>query len=249
MTVPERAPLGAALALLLAVVSLTGPLSGVLMAVAVSLLVLLLGIAWPDLLELPSPVGTRVVVAGTGIIGALVTVLAPERITPLSGVVMVCAAGVFASFVHQMVRAERRELTESLTGTVAGVFVSGIAACWVLAQTGAVAAGTTEVVTAVSAGLAATLLLNSTPLPPRRRFTLSAVAGAAVTAVLAAALAGLWWPLGIALGAVTAIGASCAHLLTGSSLVSKEPLPSLAVAVAPVATVGVLAHLVVLLLP
>ncbi|MGP9538543.1 hypothetical protein ACT3SP_11055 [Brachybacterium sp. AOP43-C2-M15] len=249
MTVPERAPLGAALALLLAVVSLTGPLSPVLMAMAVALMVLLLGIAWPDLLELPSPVGTRVVVVGTGLIGALLTVLGPERFTALSGVVMVCATGVFAAFVHQMIRAERRELTESLTGTVAGVFVTGIAACWVLAQTGAVAAGSTGVVTAVAAGLAATLLLNSTPLPSLPRFAVSALAGLAVTAALAAALAGLWWPVAAAVGLVTAIGASCAHLLTGSSLVAKEPVPSLAVAAVPVATVGVVAHLVVVLLP
>ena len=75
MTAPERAPLGAALALLMAVVSLTGSVSPVLMAVSVGLLSLLIGIAWPTLLELPSPAGTRAVVAGTGILGALVAVL------------------------------------------------------------------------------------------------------------------------------------------------------------------------------
>jgi len=249
VTVPERAPLGAALALLLAVVSLTGVLSPLLMAVVVALLALLIGIAWPGLLELPSPGGTRVVVAGTGILGALVTVLGPERFTPLSGVVMVCALGVFASFGHQMLRSERRELTESLTGTIAGVFVSGIAACWALAQTTAVEAGTSGVVTAIAAGLAATLLVNATPLPSPVRFVLSALLGIAVTTVLATALAGLWPVLAAGIGLVTAIGASCAHLLTGSSLVSKEPTPSLAVAAVPVATVGVVAQLVVLLLP
>ena len=62
MPAPERAPLGAALALLMAVVSLTGSVSPVLMAVAVALLSLLIGIAWPALLELPSPAGTRAVV-------------------------------------------------------------------------------------------------------------------------------------------------------------------------------------------
>jgi len=246
VTVPERAPLGAALALLLAVVSLTGALSPVLMAVAVGLLALLIGIAWPDLLELTSSRGTRVVVAGTGILGALVTVLAPERFTPISGVVMVCAAGVFAAFVHQMLRAERRELTISLTGTIAGAFVSGIAACWVIAQTLAVEAGSTGLLTAIAAGVAATLLINATPVPALLRFTLSMLLGAAVTAALGIALAGLWPLLAVALGAVTAVGASCAHLLTGSSLVAKEPLPSLAVAAVPVATVGVLAQLAVL---
>src|SRR5699024_11233082 len=120
------------------------------MAVAVGLLALLIGLAWPSLLELPSPGGTRAVVSGTGILGALVTVLVPERFTPLSGVVMVCAIGVFASFAHQMLRSERRELTESLTGTIAGVFVSGIAACWLLAHTAALhrASGTLDTATA-----------------------------------------------------------------------------------------------------
>lgn len=247
MTAPERAPLGAALALLLSVVSLTGALSPVLMASCVALLALLIGIAWPDLLELSSPLGTRVVVAGTGIVGALLTVLAPERFTPISGVVMVCATGVFASFVHQMVRRERRELTESLTGTIAGVFLAGIASCWVIALSGAVTDGRTGVITALATGLAATLLVNTTPLPSAVRFALSVLLGTAVTTVLAVTLTGLAPLMAAGVGLVTAIGASATHLLVGSSLVAKEPAPSLAVAAVPVATVGVVAHLALLL--
>lgn len=248
MTVPERAPLGAALAMLLGVVSLTGALSPALMAAVVALLSLLLGLAWPDLLELPSPGGTRAVVAGTGMLAALVTVVTPERFTPLTGVVMVCAAGVLASFVHQMLRRERRDLTQSLTGTVAGVFVAGIGACWVLAQSGALEAGTTGVVTALAAGMAATLLLNTLPLPGLTRFGIAAVSGAVLAAVLLSALAGIGPLLAGLVGAITVIGGGCAHLLVGSSLVSREPVPSLAVATVPVATIGVAAHLAVLLL-
>lgn len=248
MTVPERAPLGAALAMLLGVVSLTGGASPVLMAVAVALLSLLLGLAWPDLLELPSPGGTRAVVAGTGIAAALVTVLAPARITPLTGVVMVCAAGVLAAFLHQMLRSERRDLTESLTGTVAGMFVAGIGACWVLAQSTALAAGTTGVVTALAAGMAATLLLNTTSLPALPRSVLAAAVGAALAAVLLTSLVGVAPLLAAAVGAVTVIAGGAVHLLVGSSLVSREPVPSLAVAVVPVATIGVAARLAVLLL-
>lgn len=247
MTAPERAPLGAALALLLALVSLTGPLSPVLMAVSIALLGLLIGISWPELLELPSAAGTRVVVAGTGICGALTAVLAPERLTPVSAIVMLCAVGVFASFVHQMLRRDRRDLTSSLTGTVAGVFLAGLAATWVIAQADAQASGSTAVVTAVATGLAATLLLDSTPLPALPRFVLSVLLGAGLTILLAVSLASLALPVAAALGVATAIGASSAHLLVGSSLVAHEPVPALAVAAVPVATVGVLAHLTITL--
>ena len=247
MTAPERAPLGAALALLLALVSLTGPLSPVLMATSVALLGLLIGISWPGLLELPSAIGTRVVVAGTGIGGALVAVLVPERLTPVSAIVMLCAVGVFAAFVHQMLRRDRRDLTSSLTGTVAGVFLAGLAATWVIAQVDAQASGSTAMVTAVATGLAATLLLDSTPLPALPRFVLSVAVGAGLTCLLAVSLASLALPVAVMLGVATAIGASSAHLLVGSSLVAHEPVPSLAVAAVPVATVGVLAHLAITL--
>lgn len=249
MTAPERAPLGAALAILLTLVSLTGPASPALMAVAVGALALLAGIGWPNLLELPSALGTRIVIAAVGIMGAAVAVSVPERFTPVSGILMVCAVGVFAAFVQQMLRAERRELTASLTGTVAGVFLSGTAACWVIAQAEAVELGREGLLASIAAGLASTLLLNVTPLPSRARFVLSIVVGAGVTAVLTTALGGIALPFAIGAGLLTAIGAGCTQLLVGSSLVAKEPLPSLAVGAVPVATIGVVAHLAVILLP
>lgn len=248
MTVPERAPLGAALALLIAVVSLTGPLSPLLMAGCLALVALLIGIAWPDLLELPSATGTRVVVAGTGVLGAAAIAFGPERLTSNSTVLMVCATGVFASFVHQMARADRRDLTASLTGTVAGVFVSSLGACWIIAQSAAVAAGATGLVTALAAGLAAALLCGATPLPTLPRFVLAALAGTGVTTALAVALTSTSPLIAAGIGLVTAVGAGCAHMLTGSTLVAREPLPSLAVAAVPVATVGVVAQLVTTLL-
>ena len=160
---------------------------------------------------------------------------------------MLCAVGIFASFVHQMLRRDRRDLTSSLTGTVAGVFLAGLAATWVIAQVDAQASGSTAMVTAVATGLAATLLLDSTPLPALPRFVLSVLLGAGLTCLLAVSLASLALPVAVMLGVATAIGASSAHLLVGSSLVAHEPVPSLAVAAVPVATVGVLAHLAITL--
>lgn len=249
MTAPERAPLGAALALLLTLISLTGAVSPALMAVGVGLLALLVGIAWPELLELPASRGTAVVISAVGIAGAVLAVSSPERITPMSGVVMICAVGVFAAFVQQMLRPDRRDLTASLTGTVAGVFVSGIGACWALAQTEAMATGRSGLVAAVAAGLAATLLLNSTSLPAWARVPLSFLAGTAVTAVLALYLVGIDPIYALTAGALVAVGAGCAHMLVGSSLVAKMPVASLAVGAVPVATVGVVAHLGVILIP
>lgn len=249
MTAPERTPLGAALALLLTVVALTGAASPALMAATVAALALLVALAWPDLLELPSPRGTRLVIAAVGVAGAVLAATATQRIAPMSAIVMICAGGVFAAFVQQMLRRDRRELTASLTGTVAGVFVSGISATWVLAQVQAVELGREGLVAAITAGLAATLLLNATPLPSRLRFLLSAAAGIGVTAALATTLDGTAMPIAAGLGLLVSIGASCAHLLVGSSLVAREPVPSLAVGAVPVATIGVVAHLAVNLLP
>ena len=107
--------------------------------------------------------------------------------------------------------------------------------------------GARGMVTAVAAGLAATLLLDSTPLPALPRFVLSVAVGAGLTCLLAVSLASLALPIAVMLGVATAIGASSAHLLVGSSLVAHEPVPSLAVAAVPVATVGVLAHLAITL--
>src|SRR5690625_7850586 len=79
MSAPERAPLGAALAMLLSVVSLTGAHSAVLMAGAIGVLSVLLAISWPELLELPSPVGTRLVMGASGIAGAGLALLTGQE--------------------------------------------------------------------------------------------------------------------------------------------------------------------------
>lgn len=245
MTAPERAPLGAALALLIALVSLTGAPSPLLMAAIAALVSVLLALAWPDLLELASPLGTRIVVAGTGVAGALLSVLAPHRLPPVTALLLVTAVGVFASFLHQMLRRDRHDLTSSLTGTVSGVLIAAVASCWPIAQDIATTSGGTALVTALAAGLALTLLIDAAPLPSVPRLLLAILAGTVVIGLLASRSGDMQLLPALLLGAVVAISASCAHLLLGSSLVSHEPVATLAVAAGPVATVGVVAHLAV----
>lgn len=248
MTAPERAPLGAALALLMALVALTGGPSIMLVAVVVALIAVLVGIGWPVLLELPSVLGTRLVVAGTGVLGALLTHLLAGGEGAVAAVVMVCAIGVLASFLHQMMRRRRTRLTDSLTGTVAGVMLTGLACCWVLAQAGALDRGLTGLVAAMALGLAVTLLVGAAPRPATARTLLAVVLGAGLTVFLA----GVLTPVGVipaaVVGLVTALGAHGAHQLLGSTLMAREPAASLAVAGAPVTTVGVVALVAVNLL-
>ncbi|MGY5765581.1 hypothetical protein ACXET9_10290 [Brachybacterium sp. DNPG3] len=248
MTAPERAPLGAALALLLAVISLTGPAAPALMAAEVMLISFIIGVSWSDLLELPSRQGTRLVVGGSGFLGALAALVAPARVDPVTAILIVCALGVFASFVHQMLRPRRYDLTTSLTGTVAGVFVTTVAASWVLAQDSAADAQHTSLITAIGMGLAATLLLNTIPQRIRVRLPIAIVVGTVVTTLLAVVLTGLTPLAAIAVGVVVSVSGACTHLLLGSSLTAREPAAALAVAAGPVATVGVVAYIAVTML-
>jgi hypothetical protein len=247
MGAPERAPLGAALALLIAVVSLTAGLSPWLMAALVGMMSLMIAIAWPDLLELASPMGSRIVIAGTGLLGAVSAVVVAERWSPTAGIVMVCAIGVIAAFFQQMLRRERHELTASLTGTVAGVVITGLSSTWVLAQQAALESGQAGLVTAIAGGLATALLLNTLPVPTAVGFPLAAVGGTGVTIALGTVLTGIDLLVLAAAGAITMIASVCTHLLLGSALVSKDPAASLAVGAGPCATAGVVAFLAAIL--
>lgn len=241
MNPPTRAPLGAALALLLCVASLAGATGVPIVTGIVLVVVLMVAIGWPDLFELPSARGTRIVVALTGIGGALLSAMPPGGFGPMLGVATVCAAAVFAAFVHQMLRPERTALTASLTGTVAGAMLTGLAGCWIRAQATAaadpVAAG---VVTASTAGLCAALLILTVPGRGAIVAPLAIASSAAVSALVLLALPGPSPLVGALAGLAVGVGASGAHVLLGSTLVAREPAPSLAVAAAPVATAGVI---------
>ncbi|UQN31599.1 hypothetical protein [Brachybacterium kimchii] len=243
MTASERAPLGAVLAVLLSLVTLTGGASVPLMAALLCVLALLVGIGWPDLLELPSALGSRIVIVATGMLAALLSVRTAETGEPLWSVVVACALGIFGAFVHQMLRRGREELSASLTGTVGGVMLTGISATWVVAQADAATPAEVGLLAGSGAGLAVTLLVTALGLPRTPRLILAIVLGAGTTALMMHEMSAIAWPIALLVGAVLAIGASGVHLLLGSVLAAREPLPSLAVAAGPVATIGVVALL------
>lgn len=246
MNPPARAPLGAALALLLALGSLTAAAPPVVLVLTLATVVLV-SVGWPALLELQSPRGTRVVMCLTGVGSSLLAYLTPGALTSMEAIAAVCALGVFGAFIHQMLRPVRTGLTVSLTGTVAGAMLTGLAGCWVRAQQEVATAGHVGGgVTAGAAGLCAALLILTPPMRRAIAAPLAIAASAVVTAALLAALAP-HAPLraGLAAGAAVGLGAAAAQSLLASLLVAREPAPSLAVAAAPVATAGVIVLLVV----
>lgn len=245
MSAPERAPLGAALALLVTLVSLTGSLSSTLLAGCIAGCAVMVALGWPELLELPSRRGTSIVAALTGAGAAGIALTSVTRSGPLSGVLVVCALGVLGSFAQQMLRRDRRGLTESLTGTVAAVLLTGFGGCWVLAMRTALDAHAVGLIAAIAAGSAATLLLTAAPVPRIVAFALAVIAGTATTWAVAAYGFGVDPLLAGMLGLVVAVAAAGCHLLLSSLIVSDEPGPALAVAAAPVLTVGVIAQLAI----
>lgn len=248
MTPTVRAPLGAALALVLALVSLVGPLAPSAMLVATLAVVVLTAIGWPSLLELDSPLGTRIVMILAGTASAVLGLLTPGALSSTESIAAACALGVFGSFAHQMLRRDRTGLTASLTATVAGSVLTALAGCWVRAQMDATGLGEgPSLVTAGALGLAVALLLLALPLRGAVTVPLAILASAATCAAVCAAMPAVVpgaGPLGpvpaLLVGAAIGVGAASSHALLGSALAARRSVPSLAVGAAPVATAGVI---------
>lgn len=242
MATPERAPLGAAIAVVIALVTLTGPLMTPLMIGITALLVLLVALGWAVLLELSTPRSSAVVILMIGWLALASVVVTANAFAPLHVLAMCGAVGLVTAFLQQMVRRHRVRLTASLTGTVSGMLVALVSSTWLIAAMDAAAVGLVPVVTSASAGLALALLAFAAPLPDALRAPFGIVAGtAAVVAVgmsLTAATPTVLAALG-ALGLVVTLSAAAAHRLLGSLLRARAPLAALAVAATPLATAGV----------
>ncbi|WP_432497083.1 hypothetical protein [Kineococcus gypseus] len=255
MTPPATATTTLALAALVALAALAGPL---VLALAVVLVSVLLASGWPALLNLPSPRGTTAVVALTGAAAAAAAaaVVAGGRGGPAPGLLgvlpPVAAVALLGAFAHQLARRDGRpRLVESLTGAVTGQALTVLAACWVGVP--ATYAGA-PLVPVVLAAVAAATAVCATRWPLRAAGPAAVAAGAltgwlAASAAVAAGAGGIvsptrWGVAGLVAGAGAGLAAAAwrAH---AARLPTAGALPAaFTVAAVPVALAGGGAYLV-----
>lgn len=248
MRTPERAPLGAALAVVMTLLTLTGQLAPILTMGFVLFLVIFVAFGWPVLTELPTPRGSAAVIGLSGIMGATALLLTAGSYPAFNVAAIALALSVFLAFLHQMARPSRQGLAASLSGTVAGNTIALTASSWLLVVVAATSTGQIPLITALGAGLAVTLLLVSSPLPSLIALICGPVGGVLTTVLLGTVLLGGGTPMVVmlaALGLVMAVATVGSYGLLTSLLRSREPAASLAVAATPVATAGAIALIAV----
>lgn len=135
MTAPMRGGVTAAASATLALTAFIGHennAQGITIAAILAVAVAFFAAGWPRLLGIPAQRGASTVIALSGF-GALVIAVTTHQFRLLP---IVLAAGVVASFVHQMLRTDGRpRLVESVSATVTGVIVVTLGAGWVTVVT------------------------------------------------------------------------------------------------------------------
>lgn len=246
MTVVLPALLATVSAVVLAVAAFAG---GWIVTAAAGLCVLALAAGWADLLRLPHRSGTTLLVGGLGL-GALVAgtlAIAPDRgvPTPLAVFAAVIAIAVLSAFGHELLRRDgRRDVVESMTGTVTGQVMAVLAVGWVLLAHTTPGSSATVV---AAAGVVASRLVGALPLPVPGMVRSWLGVGAGLAGALGASFGvpGVPALTAVAVGvAVAGIGLAVDHLF--GPVTDRQPgLSLLARAAAPVAGAGTLAYAVV----
>ncbi len=246
MTPSERAPLTGACALALAAAMTLPAFSDEVLAGILGLFVVLLCVSWPHLLELPSRVGSGIIMALSGL-GSLGLALAFGTAGLTTKLIIVIAVALFLSFAHEMLRRHRSRLTLSISGTASGSLITTLTVtwlkCWALASANGPA--TVGFLLAMTMGLALGTLCLALPLPAPARVSCALIFGALTSGFLAWAL---HYPLAIIAmstlaGAVLCTAALFAFFLLSRVIGAADPRQSLAVAIAPIALTGILALL------
>jgi hypothetical protein len=207
--------------------------------------VVLLAWGWPALLDLPSPRGTTATVTAGGAAAALAVALTHDE-PRLQWLALALAGAVVAEFVHQLLRRDARpRLVESVTGTVAGVVVlASLSSLLALPATPASSSGVVTWGAAVCAALATQLL----PLPARITLPLAVVVAGLLGGVLGGLFADGTVVAGLVVGTLCATVTLMVHRLLATLPTAGRAPGWLALAVAPAATSGMVAYVVLRLM-
>jgi hypothetical protein len=228
---------------LAAVIAVTGYVTPpLLLAVAVALVALVLGLGWPGLLDLPAPTGTTMVVTLTGWAAAALGSQVADVTRPLAPFTALLALGLLISFGHELSRrGGRPRLVESLTGTVSGQVVALLGGGWLLlpaTRTG------TAAIAAVAAAVVGARLAALLPVPAAAAGWVALAVGS-LTGSAAAVVASpeRFMSLLPAVVCVAGVTAGLDRLLVGIA-VHRGRQAVLAAAAAPVLAAGTVGYVV-----
>lgn len=202
------------------------------MAATVAVEGVVFALGWPRLVDVPSRVGSAVVIS-LALLTGIATLLLTEN---GGGLALVVAGGVIASFVHQMVRRDGRpRLVETVSATVTGVVVVVSGLGWLLTVNAR--AGVEVVLVACAVVLAAAAV---TVIPARGPVVATA---ASVVAGLVGLGVGFLLPMvgplaGVILGAVVGALMALSHLLFNQFPAAGHRRAALAAALMPVLSLG-----------
>jgi hypothetical protein len=216
---------------------------------AAALCVLGLAIGWGELLRLPHKPGSAILVGGLGVaalvIGTMASAAETDLPPPLAVYAAVIALAVLAAFAHELLRRDgRRDVVESVTGTVTGQVIAVLASGWVLlAYT---RPGSSAILVAAAAVAVARLMAGlPLPLPAEVLPWIGVSAGTAAGLVASFFVPGVPPINAIVVGlAVSGVGIAVDQMF-GPMLDPRVDLSVFARAAAPVAAAGTVAYAVV----
>jgi hypothetical protein len=236
-------------ALSVVVLAVAGFAGGWIVTAAAGLCVLGLAVGWGELLRLPHKPGSAFLVGALGlaalVVGTLASLAETDLPEPLAVFAAVIAISVLAAFAHELLRRDgRRDVVESVTGTVTGQVIAVLASGWVLL---AYTRPGSSAILVTAAAVAAARLMSGLPLP----LPTEIAPWFGVAAGTAAGLGASFFVTGvppinaIVVGvAVSGVGIAMDQLF-GPVVDSRVDLSVLARAAAPVAAAGTVAYAVI----
>lgn len=238
MDVATRAVLTAVVAALVAGAAVLDP---VWVSAVAGLLALVVAVGWPSLLDLPSRLGSGVVIALGGA-GGVLAVAATRGLPVLRELPVVVALAVLLAFVNELARQDgRRRLVESVSGTVTGVLVASAAAGWVAAIR--TPSGVGLVVTGALA-LAAAAAVSAIPFGEWLSAGMTTFAGVAGGVAAGAVMPGVGPLPGAALGVAVGLLVGVLHVLFERVPALRRRWAAAAALMLPVSVSGILTYVV-----